>query len=207
MQPAAWILLALVSTCGCLVRETVAGPSTVRADPSLPSQDEVERRLRLLEKEAQRRPKDPEPVYRQGRIYEAYGRLDAAQSCYERVLALTPPGRYTGPHYELGRVYAMRDLFGPAEEQFQACLAIPPSGPDGLRSNPHYRDAWFILGHIYSFRGQPEQAASCYRQYLDLGGSPEAVAPLFGGLDVDGRAAATEAQGPTAAPATTTPAE
>jgi len=115
--------------------------------------DEIER---AIDKD----PKNPRFHYTQGEFYYRIGRYDLAEESMRKMVELTPPGRYTGPHQALGFILALRGKTDEAIAEYRKCLAIDEG----------FAEAYYFLGSLYDMKVEPERTIAYYEKYLGFEG-------------------------------------
>lgn len=105
-------------------------------------------------------PKNPKYDYHEGQIYIGIGNFARAEKAYLRMVENSPEGKFTGPHFELAKLYMMDDRPVEAEAALMRCLKI-----DDKFSLPHYH-----LAQIARFNKDKKKAIHHYEEYLRLDG-------------------------------------
>lgn len=89
-----------------------------------------------------------------GNLLQDAGRLDEAETCFRRRLAIQPGA---AAHYQLGRLLAERGRNGEAEAQLRACLDETPDDVEALQ----------LLGRLLEERGEAGEAEAMLRRALE----------------------------------------
>ncbi|MGE3164675.1 MAG: tetratricopeptide repeat protein [Planctomycetota bacterium] len=105
-------------------------------------------------------PDNPKFHYLEGQVYLSIGNFQRAEVAYQRMIELTPAGKYTGPYFELATLYLLEDQPVKAEKALHKCLEVDQSFP-----LPHYH-----LGELAEARNEMQLAIRHYESYLRLNG-------------------------------------
>ncbi len=167
-------------------------PELQPLDQALLAELEPAARHQVLEahREAQEHPQDATPVGKLGMILQAYGKFDAAETCYRRAQALAPANfRWT---YLLGNAEAWLGKYPQAIAHLQAAIELDPDYAPAkvrlaqllfdtgevdqsrrlceaaLRRNPRLASAHLALGKALAASGDWPGAIAAYRRALEL---------------------------------------
>lgn len=124
------------------------------------SRNDYRTALQYIEKAQRLDPENPRYYFQEGRIYIGIGNFRMAETAYQKMVALTPEAKFTGPHMEMAHLYLAMERPELAEQQFARCVEIDPTFP-----LPH-----FHLGELALARRATDQAVEHFEQYLSKGG-------------------------------------
>ncbi len=115
-----------------------------------------EQGIEFIRRAIQRFPSNPFPHNNLGVAFRKLNRLDEAEACYKKALALKPD--YVAAHYNLGMVFYDRGRLDEAEACYKKALALKPD----------YVAAHYNLGMVFYDRGRLDEAEACYQKALAL---------------------------------------
>lgn len=163
-------LIALCTLAGCLEREV---KSEVRVKSPFDAHDpDVKRVTRedKLKERVEKDPKDAQGWFELGEYYEQGMQLIDAVNSYERGNSLLTPGRYTGGHYLLAKIYLRLQEWDRAIANLNVLFSLEPKDPKSACLNPHFREAHYLRGAIYHIHRQYKAAKQEFVRFVDLGG-------------------------------------
>ncbi|MDR1297140.1 MAG: tetratricopeptide repeat protein [Deltaproteobacteria bacterium] len=96
------------------------------------------------------------PLLNLGRLAEAQGAMDQAESYYRQIVALNP--QYPPAYYRIARIYDAGGRTSEAIDYLQ----------NAVRLNPAYVDAFYLLAQTYEKAGRVDEAADAYGQVVNL---------------------------------------
>lgn len=180
------LLLIVAFAAGCTESRSNERPGRVVLNKDAPDEslEEIaaqrkmgfEEKVLLYQSQMQADPKNPQPCFQLGDLYDTHGKFDLAAHYYEKLVSLVEPDRYTGPYYRLGRALALQGKYNEAIPMLKRCVAVKQDKPDVYVMNPDYAEGHYLLGALYNQTGDSKNMIFHYREYLRLGGDQKRIA-------------------------------
>jgi tetratricopeptide (TPR) repeat protein len=164
-------LLLVAALTGCetetrMVDFRAGGDPFQPIDPDTKRVSRKETFLARVEKD----PKDAQGWFQLGQYCEEGLELVEAANAYEKGAALLEPGRYTGGHYLLARVYLRLQEWERSVANLNALFALEPKDVKTACLNGHFREAHYLRGAIHHILRQFKDAKKEFLRFLELGG-------------------------------------
>jgi len=164
--------LALLLGAGC---EVETKRTTEVVGPDHPPEPTREPRLQRLLDGVASDPKDAKSWFELGEFYEGGAQYVQAADAYEHGNALMEPGRYTGGHYLLARVYLRLQEWPLTIEHLDEIFKLEPKDPKSACLNSHFREAHYLRGAVYYLNKQWRPAKREFYRFIEIGGDENRV--------------------------------
>jgi tetratricopeptide (TPR) repeat protein len=183
MKPSVLLVAGLIALAGCETEVVVHIKPHGRVGESF--EPKVTNEKKLLDR-TEKDPRDPKVWFELGDYYESGLELDKAVAAYEHGNDLLEPGRYTGGHYVLARIYLRLQEYDRSIAHLAEIFKLEPKDPSSAILNPHFREAHYLRGAIYYLSEQHRPAKREFERFMALGGSEGRVEEWLDKIQIAG---------------------
>lgn len=169
------VAAAAVAASGCQTYERrIPGTSRieyVQAEPGAERKTE-QQLLEATEKD----PESPRVWFALGDYYELHWDYERAAIAFEKMNALVEKAeqkhqtRYTGGHYNLGRIYGLIGRYDLAISHLEQVVALEPKDVRVASLNSHFVESHYLLGAIYHKHKMWKEARKHFERCIDVSG-------------------------------------
>jgi len=158
------------------VMDPLAGASDVPHEP----------REKALKDKVEADPKDAKAWFELGEYYEGGMQYIQAAEAYEHGNSLMEPGRYTGGHYLLARVYLRLQEWDQTLAHLNEIFKLEPKDPKSACLNPHFREAHYLRGAVFYLNKQWHPAKREFLRFIEIGGDENRVEEWLDDIQAQG---------------------
>jgi tetratricopeptide (TPR) repeat protein len=168
------ISLAFVAGCETEVKTRVNVKSGLEDYSYNPDEKRITKEQRFLDG-VEKDPQDAQAWFSLGEYYESALDMPKAAQAYERGNSLMTPGRYTGGHYLLARVYLRMQDWQASIAHLNEIFKLEPKDPKAACLNQHFREAHYLRGAIFYLNQQYGPAKHEFLRFIEIGGDENRV--------------------------------